>query len=159
MASNRPELYWDSCCFLSFLQGDSTRTELQALMADAEAGGVLIVTSTISVAEVAYLAPEGPGLPLDPDVERQIEDLWRSRQAIRFVEVDAGVAARARTLLRHALTQGWERNPRDALHLASAQQAPVSTIHTYDERWDRYARLIGRAVERPNLLYVSQAAP
>ena len=128
-------------------------------MADAETGGVLIVTSTISVAEVAYLAPEGPGLPLDPDVERQIEDLWRSRQAIRFVEVGAEVAARARTLLRHALTQGWERNPRDALHLASAQEASVSTIHTYDERWDRYARLIGRVVERPNLLYVSQAAP
>ena len=128
-------------------------------MADAEAGGVLIVTSIISVAEVAYLAPEGPGLPLDPDVERRIENLWRSRQAIRFVEVDAGVAARARTLLRHALTQGWQRNPRDALHLASAQQAPVSTIHTYDQRWDRYAHLIGRSVERPNLLYVSQAAP
>ena len=128
-------------------------------MADAEASGILLVTSIISVAEVAYLAPEGPGLPLDPDVERRIENLWRSRQAIRFVEVDAGVAARARTLLRHALTQGWERNPRDALHLASAQQAPVSTIHTYDQRWDRYAHLIGRAVERPNLLYVSQAAP
>ena len=159
MASDRPQLYWDSCCFLSFLQGDSTRTELQTLMADARAGGVLIVTSTISVAEVAYLAPEGLGLPLDRDVERQIEDFWRSGQAIRFVEVDAGIAARARTLLRHALSQGWERNPRDALHLASAQQASVSTIHTYDERWDRYAQLIGRTVERPNLLYVSQAAP
>ena len=128
-------------------------------MADAEGGGVLIVTSTISVAEVAYLAPEGLGLPLEPEVERRIEDLWRSRQAIRFVEVDAGVAARARTLLRHALTQGWQRDPRDALHLASAQQASVSTIHTYDEGWDRYAQVIGTNIERPNLLYVSQAAP
>jgi len=159
MAPDRSQLYWDSCCFLSFLQGDPSRRELQTLMADAQAGGVLIVTSTISVAEVAYLAPEGPGRPLDPGVERQIEGLWRSGRAIRFVEVDAGIAARARTLLRHALAQGWQRNPRDALHLASAQLASVSTVHTYDERWDRYAGVIGRAVERPNLLYVSQAAP
>ncbi len=159
MASDRPRLYWDSCCFISYLNGDRTRSELRTLMADAQTSGVLIVTSAISVAEVAYVAPEAPGRPLDPDVERRIEDMWRWRQAIRLVEVQAGLAARARALLRHALTNGWERNPRDAIHLASAQQVSASTVHTYDERWDRYARVIGRNIERPDLLYVSQAAP
>lgn len=159
MASDRPRLYWDSCCFISYLNGDATRSELRTLMADAQAGGVLIVTSAISVAEVAYVAPESPGRPLDPDVERRIEDMWRWRQAIRLVEVQAGLAARARALLRHALTNGWERNPRDAIHLASARQVSASTVHTYDQRWDRYAQVIGRNIERPDLLYVSQAAP
>ena len=120
---------------------------------------MLIVTSAISVAEVAYLAPEGPGRPLDLTVERRIEDMWRWGHAIRLVEIHTGVAARARALLRHALTQGWERSPRDALHLASAQESSVDTVHTYDVRWDRFANEIGRRVERPNLLYVSQAAP
>ncbi len=105
------------------------------------------------------MAPEAAGQPLNPDAERRIEELWRWGQAIRLVEIHAGLAARARALLRHALTNGWERNARDALHLASAQQASAATVHTYDKNWYRYADLVGKRIERPNLLYVSQAAP
>lgn len=128
-------------------------------MNDAKAGGILLVTSAISIAEVAYLAPEGLGQPLDQAIEDKIEDMWRWRQAIRIVETHAGIGRRARDLLRHALEHGWQRNARDAIHLASAQHADVAAVHTYDAKWDRYSSLIGSKVERPNLLYVTQAGP
>lgn len=159
MAASRPLVYWDSCCFLSYLSGDSSRSVLRTLMEDAKAGGILLVTSAISIAEVAYLAPEGRGRPLDQATEAEIESMWRSIQAIRIVETHAGIGRRARDLLRHALENGWERNPRDAIHLASAQHAGATTVHTYDEKWDRFAPLIGTTVVRPDLLYVTQAVP
>ena len=112
MASDRPRLYWDSCCFISYLNGDRTRSELRTLMADAQASGVLIVTSAIFGRGSGVRCAGGAGPPaLDPDVERRIEDMWRWRQAIRLVEVQAGLAARARALLRHALTNGWRTEP------------------------------------------------
>lgn len=159
MVGSRPLLYWDSCCFLSYLGGDPSRPELRTLMEDAKAGGILLVTSAISIAEVAYLAPEGLGRPLDQATESKIESMWRWVQAIRIVETHAGIGRRARDLLRHALEQGWERNARDAIHLASAQHAGATTVHTYDEKWDRYSPLIGTCVVRPNLLYVTQTGP
>ena len=128
-------------------------------MNDARAGGILLVTSAISIAEVAYLAPEGLGRPLDQAIEDKIEGMWQWRQAIRMVETHAGIGRRARELLRHALGNGWERNPRDAIHLASAQHAGATTVHTYDKKWDRFEPLIGTTVGRPNLLYVTQAVP
>ena len=159
MAASRPLVYWDACCFLSYLSGDPSRLVLRRLMEDAKAGGILLVTSAISIAEVAYLAPEGLGRPLDQAIEAKIESMWRWVQAIRIVDTHAGIGRRARDLLRHALVHGWERNARDAIHLASAQQAGATTVHTYDAKWDRFSPLIGTNVERPNLLYVTQAGP
>ena len=46
-ASDRPRPYWDSCCFISYRNGGTTRSELSTLMADAQAAGMLIVTSAI----------------------------------------------------------------------------------------------------------------
>ena len=159
MADSRPLVYWDSCCFLSYLGGDPSRPELRTLMSDAKAGGILLVSSAISIAEVACLALEGLGRPLDQTIEEKIERMWGWVQAIRIVETHAGIGRRTRDLLRHALAQGWERNARDAIHLASAQHAGVDTVHTYDAKWDRYSSQIGSKVERPNLLYVTQAGP
>ena len=132
---------------------------LRTLMEDAKAGGILIVTSAVSIAEVAYLAPEGLGQPLDRATEAKIESMWRWVQAIKIVETHAGIGRRARDLLRHALEHGWERNARDAIHLASAQHSGATTVHTYDEKWDRYSPLIGTPVVRPDLLYVTQTGP
>ena len=159
MADSRTRVYWDSCCFISYLDGDPSRPELRTLMRDAQAGGLLIVTSALSIAEVAYLAPEGVGQPLCQDIENKIEGMWGWVHAIRIVEVHAGIARRARELLRHALAQEWERSPRDAIHLASAQQSEVEAVHTYDPKWDRFSDLIGPKVQRPNFLYVTKVKP
>ena len=159
MADSRPLVYWDASCFLSYLSGDPSRLVLRTLMEDAKAGGILLVTSAISIAEVAYLAPEGLGRPLDQAIEAKIESMWRWVQAIRIVDTHAGIGRRARDLLRHALVHGWERNARDAIHLASAQHAGAVTIHTCDAKWDRFSQLIGTTVVRPDSLYVMQAGP
>ena len=159
MAPSRPLVYWDACCFLSYLSGDPSRSVLRTLMEDARAGGILLVTSAISIAEVAYLAPEGLSRPLDRTIEEKIERMWGWVQAIRIVETHAGIGRRARDLLRHALAHSWERNARDAIHLASAQLAGATTVHTYYQKWDHFSQLIERSVERPNSLYVTQAGP
>lgn len=91
MAASRPLVYWDACCFLSYLSGDPSRSVLRTLMEDAKAGGILLVTSAISIAEVAYLAPEGLGRPLDQAIEAKIESMCagfkRSASWTRMLEL------------------------------------------------------------------------
>jgi len=48
-------IYWDSCVLLSYVNGDDDRKDLlEQLFEEAEAEAIEILTSTLSVVEVAY---------------------------------------------------------------------------------------------------------
>lgn len=147
-------LYWDSSCFTSLINGDPDRLPVLAgVMAEvAESKGKLrIITSTISVAEVAFSVQERHGRQLDQAIEDQIDGLWRDESVVRLVEFHELIAREARALIRGGVPQGWTGlRAADAIHLATAKFLRAVECHTYERRvWPRYADVIGCPVIEP----------
>lgn len=148
MPSDR--IYWDAACFLSYLNEEQDRAPvLEALLDQAERGEFAIVTSIISLTEVAYTASERKGAALSQEDEGAIDALLANRTAVLMIEFNEGVARRARSLMRDAISPGWSLRPMDAIHLASAQAAQARGVHTYDERLYKFHALVGMPIEAP----------
>lgn len=108
-----------------------------------------IVTSVISVAEVAFAAREQRARTLDPEQEARIGALWELGAPVQLVDVHLLIAEGARTLQRAGVPSGMTGlRSADAIHLATAQHEDVTEVNTYDD-WDRYAAVIGRPIRRP----------
>lgn len=45
-------VYWDSCCFISYLRGDDCGEQLKGVVESSEAHELEIVTSVVAIAEV-----------------------------------------------------------------------------------------------------------
>jgi predicted nucleic acid-binding protein len=125
-------VYWDSCVFLSYLNETPDRApHIEALLTQAEAGKLEIVTSTVTIAEVAFAASEQISGALDPQIEAKIVALWGP--PIRMVEFHAPIGARAAQLVRDAMLRKTGLKPMDAIHLATAEQVGVHEFHSYDD--------------------------
>lgn len=151
MPGNPPRLYWDANCFLYYLNDDPTwgpRLEYHLRRATAEKA-IEIVTSVLSITEVAFTTTERLGRRLNPEEEARIEELWQA-DGIALVEVTSFVARLARDLHRQRLQLGWT-NPGapDLIHLATAQYMQVSEVHTIEDKLHRYSQLIGLPVGFP----------
>jgi predicted nucleic acid-binding protein len=139
MPNNRKVVYWDACCFLSYINEIADRLPiLDALLSTSASGGILIYTSVLSKVEVAFSASEQRGEVLDDETEQHIENLWTDPNALTTVEYHDGIDMNARGLIRSAITRGWSLKPLDAIHLATAQWLSnlgltVDEFHTYDE--------------------------
>jgi len=150
--TDRPDvrLYWDANCFLSYVNGIPDRLpDLDALLAEANRGEVEILTSTISIVEVAFGQAEQDNKQLDPDVETALNELWSPSSPIDLVEFYPQIAQRAKDLMRSGLPKEWNLKPMDAIHLATAQHLEATYFHTYDEKLDRYAAEIGIPIVKP----------
>lgn len=144
-------IYWDAVCFLAYLNAEADRVQvLEALLEQAERGAFTVVTSMLSVTEVAYTASERKGAALSQDDEDAIDALLANRTAVLLLEFNEGIARRARGLMREAVARGWSLRPADAIHLASAQFAQVRAFHTYDRRLFRFGDLLDFPVEQPS---------
>lgn len=144
--------YWDANCFLSCLDEEPERVPvLEALLDLAERGERSLVTSTLTLVEVVYLASERTGAPLDESGEHAIDALFE-RAMITFVELHEGVARQARRLMRDAIGQGWSLRHADAIHLATALDARAEEVHTYEapNRRSRWTGLVGIPVAAPS---------
>jgi predicted nucleic acid-binding protein len=149
MPNSVRRVYWDSNVLLSFIENDPNRaSDIQTLMEQAEQGKLEIVTSTISIAEVAFAEEERAGLSASAD--ESISALWRPPSPIKLVEFHAGIAEGAKHLLRTALSSRIKMlKPMDAIHLATAIALSIEEIHTYDDPLARYADLFGLRIVRP----------
>ena len=98
-----------------------------------------IVTSVLSITEVAFAKIEQDQKALDPEVERKIDKLWQVGAPIKIVEMYELIAVRAKHLMRTAVEKGWSLKPADAIHLATADQLKVAEFHTYDEGLDKFS--------------------
>jgi len=151
MTEDPKRLYWDADVFLSLIEDHPGRAPLiQSLLADARGGIVEVVTSAITIAEVAYAsAARLSGAPA-PDVEREIDALWEAGGPVGVVEVYPLLAVRARDIIRASVGNGWTGlRAHDAIHLATAQQLHVDEVHTYETKWVRYADIIGIPINEP----------
>lgn len=149
--SPAPLVYWDACNFLSYINRIPDRLPmLEALLAESRKGAIRIITSTLSLVEVAFGAAEQTAQALTPEVEAQIEMLWNDRDTITLVEFHELIAREARTLIREGLPQKWRLKPADAIHLATAKRLRVSRFHTYEgTKLGRYESMIGCPISEP----------
>ncbi len=124
MSSDR--IYWDSCCFTSRIERTPGRIQILEHITDrAERGEIVIVTSAFTLVEVAKVNLP-PGLEHD-EQERLIVDFF-DNPYILPIQLDLRVAKIARDIIRnYSAIKG-----KDAIHIASAIQAGVSVMHTYD---------------------------
>lgn len=150
MPSRSDAVYWDASVFLSYINGEQERLPtIDALLEECRNGEFTIVTSTLSVTEVAFAEMEKAQRALDSNVEQAIDALFSDREVVVLIEFHEMIAREARRLMRRALTLGRSLKPPDAIHLASAVQHGARVVHTYDDGMRSYADLAGLAIELP----------
>lgn len=131
--SPRPTTPTDACVFLSYINGTAERLpHIEALLEKSDTD-FQIITSSISVVEVAFGKAEQDGKALSQEIEEQINTLWSPESPIRLVEFHPVIADGAKTLLRETIAQGWKLKPMDAIHLSTARHERVKEFHTYDD--------------------------
>jgi len=131
-----PRIYWDANVLLSYLNAVPERLAvIDELLRKSRAKEIELVTSSVSLAEVAFARAEKDAQQLDANVEQNIDELWAHGSPIATVEFFDLVAYDARRLIRQGIAQGWgSLKPMDAIHVATAQHFAVSEFHTYDHR-------------------------
>ena len=160
MASSRSIIYWDSCVFLSYINGIEDRMPtLDALLdhSSSDESRVKIHSSALARVEVAFGASEREARHLDPALVQKIDALWDDPAAVVTVEYHDGIGVVARQLMRTAVSKGWSLKPLDAVHLATAlwlEQAKGEKVefHTYDERLEKYKAITGFVICRPYVI-------
>lgn len=155
--AGEPLDYWDSSIFLARINGESAH--LPAILRVAEQYGTgqrLIVTSALTLAEVAYstaeLSPGPRGRPQfspSDDQERALAQALSEAAGVRIVPASEEIGHRARALVRLGLSEQRPLQPADAIHLATAEAAEVETIYTLDRQWFVWATTLGIAIETP----------
>ncbi len=157
MPDTRRALYWDANVFLSYINEMPDRIQvLDALLQDSTSdhGTIKLYTSEFSRVEVAFAASEQKQRSLDEEIEQRIDSLWTDPGALVLVEFHSGIGQTARTLMRHALTNGWSLKPPDAIHLATAQWLSsvgltVDEFHTYDNSLVKYGPIVEFSIMEP----------
>jgi predicted nucleic acid-binding protein len=159
MRSELTYIYWDSCVFLSYVSAIAERIEvLDALLDQIQHDRRRkLITSSISIAEVAFASGHGRPERRPSHIEDRIDELWDA-SFVELVEVNRPILYRARTLMRDGLDQGLRLKPYDAVHLATASWinaniGPVDEIHTYDGDFRAFEKLIGIRIVEP---YINQ---
>jgi len=139
--------YWDSDCFLGWLNDEPDKIdECRAVLDEAEAGRILIVTSALTLTEVIKLKGEAP---LGRDKETKIIDFFKN-QYISVRNVDRYVAEDARGLI-WTYPALW---PKDSIHVATAIRLHIPFLNTFDEDLIKLSGQLGDPplrIERPKV--------
>ncbi len=117
-------IYWDSDAFLAWLQQETGKVDLCAgTIARAKAGEVVIITSTLTLAEVLWMR-NNPMIAQDKAAT--VRKFFR-HSYFRMRNVTRAIAESAQELV-------WNHSikPKDAIHVATALDAKVPTLETFD---------------------------
>ena len=117
-------IYWDSDCFLGHFQAEAGKAEkCDGVLQRAERGEVLIVTSTLTLAEVLWMRG-GPRLSRE---KAELVQKFFRRSYIRVYNVSRKLAEAAQVLV-------WDNSikPKDAIHVATAIHLRAEALETFD---------------------------
>ncbi|MBD1939732.1 type II toxin-antitoxin system VapC family toxin [Microcoleus sp. FACHB-68] len=141
--SSKPLHYWDSCTFLALLKNEADKIdECRSVIKAAEAGKVIIVTSTLTFIEVVRLEKRKPKLPKEH--EEKIRAFFK-HEWIYICELDRKIAELARELM----WQYESLRPKDSTHVATAIYYNVDVLDTFDEG---LIKLSGQIGEHPLII-------
>ncbi len=132
--------YWDSDCFLGWLQAEDGKVEpCRQVLNLAARGEVEIVTSALTIAEVLHIRGRQP---IPADKRQQVIQFFK-QSYITTISITRRIAEDGRDFV-------WDHGiePKDALHVASALAAKVEVLNTFDQP------LIGKSLKvgNPRLL-------
>ena len=148
MMSNPPLSYLDASAVLAFLNNEAGRAEdLTALFEEAERGNVRLVTSTITLSEVAYI--KASDATSDSEMDARIDDLLVERGIITLIECTEDIARGARRYVRQSAGQAQRLKPLDAIHLSSAAAVGADHFLTYDSDFDAVAADVDFEITKP----------
>lgn len=152
MPSKVPRFYWDANVFLSYVDGAPGRLpHIEPLFREAEQEKIEIVTSTASIAEVAFGSVEMDERSLDEEIQKKIEELWVANSPVNLVEISVLIVEDARNIMRAAIPDHAKvAKPMDAIHVATAIRMEADVFHSYDEPLRRIARRNGLKAEEPS---------
>lgn len=117
--------YWDSDAFLGYLLNEPDKVDAcDSVLAAAEDGKIIIVTSALTLAEVLYLKQKQK-IPIES--RTTVEDFFKNR-FISVQNVTRTIAERARDVV-------WDYGikPKDAIHVATALTINLPVINTFDK--------------------------
>lgn len=118
-------IYWDSDAFLGWLQNEQGKEHLcRATFERAEKGELILVTSALTIAEVLWTRNS-------PKITNERATLVRRffrRSYIRIRAVTRGISETAQDVV-------WDHDirPKDAIHVATALDAKISILETFDK--------------------------
>ena len=120
----RQIVYWDSNAFLGLLNGEQDKVQsCDDVWEAGERGLLMIVTSTLTVAEVIYAKGASK---LDPIKRPLVNNFFRAGHIVQK-PLTRSIAELARDVV-------WDSNvkPKDAVHVATAAYYKIKEFHTFD---------------------------
>ncbi len=152
MPADPRRIYLDANVFLAFVGNEAGRADtVQAILDEGRRDELEIVTSVLSIAEVAFGAHERDH-GLTEAGEEAIEQLWTPASPVTLVDVSQAVTRNARAVIREARKQGLGGiRGADAVHLATARMFGCDEIFTYEveARRTTWQRVTGIRVSEP----------
>lgn len=151
MPASSGRIYFDANVLLAYVGDEEGRADIvQTLLHEARRGEIEIVTSVLSIAEVAFGALERDN-GLTEEGEARIEELWTPASPIQLADVTQALTRQARTLIRKAKSEGYGIQGADGIHLASAIMFRCAPFFTYEAeaRRTRWAQLTEIEVAEP----------
>ena len=147
MTSEPRKIYWDSSCFICFLNAneEARRRICEDILYHAQNGGIQLWTSTWTIVEV--IRPKKPGsqaLKLTPIQIDKIQGMF-DWPFLMKIHLDERVAREAVKLARNCGLR-----PPDAVHAASAILTKLDVLQRWDRDFDKIKQLI--AVEEPQFI-------
>lgn len=146
--------YWDANLFLYRINRDAQHSYiLDSLYRLAESGEHPIVTSELSIVEVAFAERERLDPAIRDGVLAEIDALLHSSPAVELIPIDADLLGEARELVRRAAFARGEGGLQaaDAIHLAAAARANASVFFTWDSRLLRAPKVIEVPLQEPSV--------
>lgn len=145
--------YWDANLFLYRLNRDvQYAPAINHLYTLALSSEHPIVTSELSIVEVAFTARERLNPDFRSEALAEINELLFAAPIVRMVPIDSALLEEARELVRRAAfarRQGGLQAA-DAIHLAAAARADASVFFTGDDRLRRAPRVIDIPMQEPS---------
>ena len=146
--------YWDANLFLLRLNDHvQSAPTIDYLFGLAQSGAHPILTSEISVVEVAYVAREQIEPAIRGDTLAAIDALLFDSQGVELIPIDTELLREARDLAREAAFDSARRGLQaaDAIHLAAALRGRADVFFTFDTRLLDAEAVRGLPLKEPTL--------
>lgn len=152
MPDSVPRVYVDANVLLAYVGNEEGRADtVQSILEDARQSRIDLLTSVLSITEVAYVQTNSDE-DISSESDAAIDELWVPSSPITLVDISETVVRKARGVIRRAKHQsvGGVRSA-DAIHLASADLHGCDRFFTYEKETtrQRWNTLIGPSVSAP----------